>query len=71
MSDLPVLEDLLREKAEANKLMLASVVQRSIRCSGCGETQDTNIIGMLAGYELLKAGWTTDPPRCPGCSELF
>ena len=71
MAELPDLEEVLREKVEANKLMLASVVQRSIRCSGCGETQTTNIIGMVAGYELLKEGWTTDPPRCPGCSELF
>lgn len=73
MADLPRIEDVLREQAEANALMLASDLRWVARCSGCGVrrvTEESN--GMPAGHELRRAGWTTGAEArtafCPGCS---
>ena len=75
MAELPRIEDVLRAQTEANALMLASDLRRTIRCAGCGTVKETRELnGMAAGHELRDEGWTTrrgpDRPEavCPGCS---
>ena len=76
MADLPDMKEVLRAQTEANALMLASDLRRTIRCAGCGTVKETRELnGMAAGHELRDEGWVTarrgsDRPEalCPECS---
>ena len=72
MASLPDLKALLREKVEANNLMLASTIRWELKCA-CGAERSTTGNGMPAAYSARAAGWRFmgGKPVCPGCAEMF